>query len=270
MNEIVLLNGVPSEGLIPVTDSSVLRGDGCFEVVKSYRGSPFRLDDHLERLARSASLLEIDFHQWDRLADWVRQVTRPEGEAAVRIVLTRGPAVPGADDPEPNAIVFSHLWDTPADPASLLPVSAPWHAAGEPWELAGAKVLSYAPNLAATRRARSEGFDDALLVTPDGVVLEGPTFSIAWVCEGRIETPGLGLGILESVTRRVMFEIAESVGIDAVAGEWGLERLGAAEEVMAVSTIREIQSVSRVGTSQYRPGRVTAVLGDRFRQLVRG
>ena len=65
----ILLNGEPSDGRIPVTDSSVLRGDGCFEVLKSYQGKPFALDRHLDRLERSAKALEIELPARESLTD---------------------------------------------------------------------------------------------------------------------------------------------------------------------------------------------------------
>jgi branched-subunit amino acid aminotransferase/4-amino-4-deoxychorismate lyase len=136
------------------------------------------------------------------------------------------------------------------------------------WELAGAKTLSYAPNMSASRRASAEGFDDALLTTVEAVILEGPTFSVAWVVDGVLETPGLELGILDSITRRVMIEIAEDLGIGVVEGTFDIEHLRVADEVMAVSTVREIQPVSEVGPMQFTEGPVTADLARLYFQRV--
>ena len=55
----ILINGVPSDGTISVTDSSVLRGDGCFEVMRSYGGEAFAVAEHVERLHRSAEALSL-------------------------------------------------------------------------------------------------------------------------------------------------------------------------------------------------------------------
>jgi branched-subunit amino acid aminotransferase/4-amino-4-deoxychorismate lyase len=165
-------------------------------------------------------------------------------------------------------IVFAHPLFQDQGPATLLPVTAPWHAAGVEWELAGAKVLSYAPNMAATRRAVAEGFGDALLTTVDGVMLEGPTFSVAWVVDGVIETPGLELGILDSITRRVMLRLASELGIEVVEGSWELSRLEDAQETMALSTVREIQPVSAIGHRRFPEGPITADLARLFYQRV--
>jgi 4-amino-4-deoxychorismate lyase len=263
----VLINGVLSDGTLPVTDSSVLRGDGCFEVVKSYAGRPFAVDAHLDRLERSAKALEIDVPDRDELSSWIEDVAASCPDGLVRVVVTRGSAVPGAIQ-EPLIVVLAHEWLKAEGPARLLPVPAPWHAAGVDWALAGAKALSYAPNLSATRRAAAEGFDDALLTSIDGVILEGPTFSVAWVVGGVLETPGLELGILDSITRRVMLEIAVDLGVDVVQGRWTLDRLQQAEEVLALSTAKEIQPVSAVGSVRFAEGPVTADLARLYYQRV--
>lgn len=267
MTSKVLINGVVSDGMIPVTDSSVLRGEGCFEVIKVYSGRPFALDAHLDRLERSAKALEIEVPGRAELNRSVEQVAADCPDGVVRVVLTRGSAVPGSST-EPLTVVFAHDWVKGEGPARLLPVPAPWHAAGVDWELAGAKVLSYAPNLSASRRAVAAGFDDALLTTVEGVILEGPTFSIAWVVRGVLETPGLELGILDSITRRVMLEMADELEIEVKQGRWSLDRLQLAGEVLAVATVREIQPVSAVGPMRFHEGPVTADLARLYHQRV--
>ena len=262
----VLINGEPSDGRIPVTDSSVLRGDGCFEVLKSYQGKPFGLDEHLDRLELSAGALDIQLPPRPDLESWILAVAEELGTGAVRVVVTRGASIPGLHDPS-NVIVFGHTWDMDMGPTRLFPVKAPWHAAGVDWDLAGAKLISYAPNMAASRRARAEGYDDALLVTVDDVILEGPTFSLAWVVDGVLETPGLELGILDSITRKVLLEAATDLGIEVVEGTWGLNRLDEATEVTAWSTIREVQPVVAVGEREWGPGPVTESLSEAFEKL---
>jgi branched-subunit amino acid aminotransferase/4-amino-4-deoxychorismate lyase len=261
----VLINGHESDGTIPVTDSSVLRGDGCFEVLKAYSGKPFALDEHLDRLARSAAALGIPLPGRPDLERWIRSVVEDSGDCAVRVVVTRGASVPGAEA-GPLTIVFAHQNSREEGPATLLPVSAPWHAAGADWDLAGAKILSYAPNMAATRRAVAEGFGDALLTTVDEVMLEGPTFSIAWLAEGALETPSLELGILDSITRRLVLELADELRVAVVEGHWDLGRLDSADEVMALSTIREVQPVALVGHRRFAEGPVTSNLARLFAQ----
>jgi branched-subunit amino acid aminotransferase/4-amino-4-deoxychorismate lyase len=264
----ILINGEASADGVPVTDSSVLRGDGCFEVLKAYHGVPFALDAHLDRLEKSAGALGIELPARSDLSGWIQTVAGECPDCAVRVVVTRGSALP--DEPgAPLVIVFAHPWIGSHGPVRLLPVAAPWHAAGVTWDLSGAKVLSYAPNLSASRHASREGFDDALLVTLDGLILEGPTFCVAWVVDDVLETPSLELGILDSITRRVMLEDAARLGVRFVEGSWPLNRLEEATEVMAMSTIREIQPVSMVGELAFGEGSVTSDLARAFAQRIR-
>lgn len=262
----VLINGEPSAGVLPVTDSSVLRGDACFEVLRSYHGVAFALDAHVARLERSAGALEIGLPDTSSLRMWIEKSAAEIGNGAVRVVVTRGSSVPGVDDPS-RVVVFGHEWPDSEEPGRLLPVTAPWHSAGAPWELAGAKFTSYAPNMAAARRARSEGFSDALLVSTKGEILEGSTFSVGWVVDDVLETPGLGLGILDSITRLIVLDLASQIDLMVVEDVWGLERLANATEVMAWSTLREIQPVVAVGDLQWDPGPWCKSLSTRFETL---
>ncbi|MFZ0014609.1 MAG: aminotransferase class IV [Acidimicrobiia bacterium] len=263
----VIINGAPSDGRIPVTDSSVLRGDGCFEVLKSYGGRAFAVGEHLDRLAASAAALRLELPDRTELTSWVEKAASDVGDGAVRVVVTRGSAVPGHDQ-EPNVIVFGHSWDLDTAPTRLLPVAAPWHSAGETWRLAGAKVTSYAANMSAGREARDARFDDALLLSVERLILEGPTFAVAWMVDGVLETPGLDLGILDSITRRFVLELARAEPIEVVEGRWALGRLELASEVMALSTIREVQPVIAVGGLEWGPGPTTRMLAERFAERV--
>ena len=92
------------------------------------------------------------------------------------------------------------------------------------------------------RRARADGYDEALLVRSDGVVLEGPTCSIFWVRDGRLRTPALETGILASITRRV---ILESLG--AEEGSFALKDAVGADEAFLASTARWAQPIASIG-----------------------
>jgi branched-chain amino acid aminotransferase len=104
--------------------------------------------------------------------------------------------------------------------------------------LDGIKSLSYAANMLASRLAREEGYDDALLVTPHGRVLEAPTSSVFWVNDGELLTPPLEDHILASITRGVVIQVT-----DASEAPCTLEDLYGADEVFLASTVREVQPV---------------------------
>jgi len=255
---VVWINGVRSEfETVSVHDAGFVRGDGCFEALRSYAGHPFAVAEHLERLQRSAEALGIALPHVDEISSWIGHAAAVAGDGIVRIIATRG-----GPDPEvapPVVIVMTEPLPPKLTSLALLPLRAPWHPAGRQWELAGAKTLSYGPNVNASRVARGRGFDDAVLLSDDEILLEGPTFTIAWVVDGMVETPSLDLFILDSITRRYVIDRA------AVEGRFGFSRLAAATEVFAMSTLKEVVSVVQVGDQHYASGPVTAELATGFR-----
>lgn len=265
---IVLVDGTRQQSL-PATDSTVIRGVGVFEAVRSYGGRLFALDDHLARLQRSAAAMDIGLPDLDRIGSWARSVAAEGGEGIVRIIATAGDAVPGASGEERTIVLHHRVPFTPST-LRLRPWGAPWHPAGRPWELAGIKTVSYAPNLTASRLAGRDGFDDALLLADDRAVLEGPTFCVGWVRDGVMRTPSLDLGILDSITRRRVLGLAEAEGITVEDGRFPIDDLLEADEVMAMSTVKEVTPVISVGDREFGPGAVTSRLRSLFRQHVIG
>src|ERR1700694_4397508 len=165
------------EARIPVTDEGLLRGDGVFEVMRLYGGVPFGRRAHLERMVRSAQNLRLalDIEEVGRDIDTLLAAARP-GDATLRALVTRGghriiliEPLP----PLPKALKLGYVTFAPTR------------------VLDGVKSLSYAANMLATRLARERGFDEALLVTPHGRVLELPTAALFWVADGELRTTPL-------------------------------------------------------------------------------
>jgi branched-chain amino acid aminotransferase len=219
------------EAMIPAIDDGLIRGDGAFDAFPVRDGRPFARAAHLDRLERSCQALSLSCPRARLESDIDLLLGQaPAGDAAVRVVLTRGGhrlcRLESLGDPEELT-----------KPARLLPVT--FNPSGV---LDGVKSLSYAANMLASRRARAEGYDEALLVRGDGVVLEGPTCSIFWVRDGRLRTPALETGILASITRRV---IMENLLVDE--GNFFLEEVASADEAFLVSTARLAQAVAAIG-----------------------
>ena len=260
----ILVDGQPSEG-IPISDSVVQRGDGVFEALRTAAGRPFALEEHLDRLERSAAAMDLEVVDRELLRSWVDLAAEPVGHALVRILVTRGDNGTGG-----RTVVLSEPLPVVPEPFSVLPHRAPWHPAGRPWELAGVKTLSYAPNLAASRIARRAGYSDALLVSDDDTVLEGPTFCIGWLVDGHFETPSLDLGILASITRAQAIELAGSIGIGVVEGRFHLDRLEKATDVIAMSTVKQVTNVTRCGDLEPQATEFTDRLREAFAALYAG
>jgi len=265
----VMIDGrmVPEDALeIPYSDQGLQRGDGVFEFVRLYGGRYFALDEHLDRLANSARALDLDLPPRDQLIDWFQEMagldevqSRLNEPIGTRLLVSRrtqgarsARCILGID-----SLPESREWNM-----SIL--TAPWQPAGHHWALAGAKTLSYAPNMAAARYAEAEGFGDVILTTVGGIVLECPRAAVAWVMGGVIETPGLDLGILDSITRRHFLIVAKELGYEVVEGAFHIDRLLAASEVIGLSSAKEVAPVVTIDERQYGHGPHTRKLAAAF------
>jgi branched-chain amino acid aminotransferase len=218
-----------ADAVVPATDEGLLRGDGAFEVLRLYGGRPYALDAHLERLARSAKNLRLPIDLDAVRADVARLLDAAAGEpdpGALRIVLTRGGRRLLLTESLPEHARSIRLASVTYAPVRLLD---------------GVKSLSYAANMLATRLAKEQGADEALLVTPHGRVLEAPTSSIFWVAGDAVRTPPLSDHVLASITRAAVIELA-----GAEERSCAVDELLAADEAFLVSTTRELQPVASV------------------------
>jgi branched-chain amino acid aminotransferase len=241
MTELACLDGriAPSaETYVPATDEGLLRGDGAFEVVRVYDGVPFALDAHLDRIESSAANLRLPDPPRDLLVNEAQALIARRGgpfDGVLRIVLTRGGLRLLLTEPLPPLTETISLGVVTYSPGRVLD---------------GVKSLSYAGNMLAGRLARERGFDEALLVTPHGRVLEAPTSSIFWVDQaGTLCTPPLDEHILASITRdRVMrlLDVEERAATVADVQE--------AAEAFLASTTREVQPVAAIEEREFPAG----------------
>jgi branched-chain amino acid aminotransferase len=238
--------GPVAEATVSITDDGFLRGDGAFEMLKLYGGKPFGMKDHLDRLDRSAEGIFLEYdrptfeHEIDALID-----AQGKHDAALRLVLTRGGRRIAIIESLPEfrhglrlsgvryqtTIVLTHL-----------------------------KTLSYGGNMRATRLAQRDGADEALLIEPDGTVLEAPTSTLFWVdSNGHLHTPELDAGVLASITRERIMRIVP-VTEDA---NCNLSDVLGASELFLASSLREVQGVSSLDGLDFNcPGPVTQKVAD--------
>lgn len=223
-----------AEAMIPVTDDGLVRGDGVFEVIRVYDGTPYAFDAHLARMERSAGNLRLPVDLESVRADTFRLLaeagTGPDHQC-LRIMITRGG----------RRILLTEQMTPVVDNARVMSITySPTRI------LDGIKSLSYASNMLAGRLAREQGYDEALLVTPHGRVLEAPTSSIFYVRDGRLLTPPLDEHILASITRALVIDVT-----GAEEQPCTLEELYDADEVFLASTVREVQTVVALDSHVY-------------------
>ncbi len=244
----------PGEPVLHAGDDAVFRGRAAFETTRVYAGRPFKLDEHLARLAGSAARLALPDVDLDACASLVGAAVARSGgrDAVLRIYVTDTTVLAIVSDIPPE------LEDMRALGVSVvslpLGVDARLRAVA-PWLLGGVKSTSYAVNMAAEAEARRRGADDAVFLASGNVVLEGPVTNVWWRRERTLYTPALELGILAGVTRATLIEEAGGLGYDVREGAFPLAHLAAAEEAFTSSSVREVMPVVELDGAPVGDGR---------------
>ncbi len=242
-----------AETTVPLQDDGIYRGDGAFEVIRLYEGHPFALADHLDRLERSAASIELTLDRPALEAEigaLLAELGAADGQ--LRLLITRGGRRIAITEPLPERGDAIRLATVIYSPSVIL---------------TGVKSLSYAANMQATRLAQAEGAEEAVLVTPDGTVLEAPTSTLFWVSpQGSLRTPSLESGVLDSITRaRIVAEVEVEQGV------WPVADLRAAQEAFLASTTREVQAVAAIDGAELpeAPGERTTEAAEAFAEVLR-
>ncbi|WP_285500391.1 aminodeoxychorismate lyase [Actinokineospora sp. NBRC 105648] len=254
MRVLVMLDGTladPDAPHLRVDDLGLIRGDGVFETVLVVDGAPRELGPHLDRLARSARMLDLpepDRAAWERVTRVVIDAWPEPGEMALKLVYTRGPEF---GDGTPTGFALG----LPLSPKALRNresgVSAVTLARGfdpdiverAPWLLLGAKTLSYAVNMAAMRHAEARGADEVIFFAADDSVLEGPTSTAVLVNGRTLRTPPPSSGILPGTTQGALFRAADRAGWTTKVEPFSRAELARGDGLFLASSVRKITRV---------------------------
>jgi branched-chain amino acid aminotransferase len=266
----VWLNGAlmdADRACISPADHGFLLGDGVFETLRCYAGTPFALDDHLGRLEAGAAALGIDPPPRTVLTFAARDVVEANGlgEARMRITLTSGAGPPGLlrDQTPPTILITAHPlapW-----PPTATAVLSRWRRDQES-PLAGVKTTSLAEGVLALREARAQGADEGLVLNRRGDVCEATTANVFLVRAGEVQTPSLASGCLAGITRDRALRLSAGAETEIPA-----TALHDADELFLTSSTREIQPLVAVdgrpvGTGE--PGEITHRLAAAYREMV--
>jgi branched-subunit amino acid aminotransferase/4-amino-4-deoxychorismate lyase len=268
---------------VSLFDGGYLCGDGLFETLRLYRGRPFDLAGHLERLRRELDLLGFrwrpDLAELDHI---LRELAARNGladrDARARLSVSRG-ARPGAtlpldglDDLEPTiSATVSPLpdavsrWQADGLRAQLM---RPVFARGNFPQL---KTLNYLPSVLALRFAHAAGFEEALLQDRRGRILEGAASNVFLVKDGRLRTPHPRLGLLPGRTRALVLALARRLGRRVEEEAFALRDLLGADEAFLTGSVKEVTPLVGVDDAVIgdgRPGPVTREIQTRYRQDV--
>ncbi|MGR6090961.1 aminotransferase class IV [Brevibacterium sp. CSND-B09] len=270
---------------LPVTDLSAHRGDGIFETVLvsvgAHGATVVSRERHFTRFRASASALDLpdpDQGLWDRVIDsLIAEVAAadPENvEFGIRYALSRG-------EQDANGAFRGRGWAFPvpvddhirtAREQGVTAVSLDrgfdaYIGSKAPWLLIGAKTLSYAVNQAAGRYAATNDADEALFVSHDGIVLEGPTANLIIRRGDHLLTPNPEAGLLSGTTQRLIFDHAEELGLSAEYADLSLDDVKAADGAWYVSSMRTAVALRELDGNAIS---VDQTLTDRFQEIIRG
>jgi branched-chain amino acid aminotransferase len=267
-----------AEARVPILDWGFLRSDATYDVAHVWRGSFFRLEDHLGRFERSMELLRLR-PPYDRseIRDILIECVRLSGlrDAYAEIICTRGIPKPGSRDLRDcenrfYAFVVPFIWI--ADPEKQ---EQGLHGVlGSKQRIAPESVDPTVKNYhwldleTGLLEAYERGGETVILVDAEDNVVEGPGFNVFAVHNGAIFTPERG--VLEGITRKTIIELAAEHGIRLAARPVPSDELRQADEVFLSSTAGGIIPVTMVdgeAVGNGKPGPLTRQLREAYWEL---
>lgn len=278
MPDIACVNGrfgPLAEAVVSVEDRGFQFGDGVYEVIRTYRGRPFAIDEHLSRFERSAQALQLSLGytkaRWIALIEeGLRRSSLPETK--IYLQITRGQAP--RDHPFPAELSPTTVLTF----RELHPLDLSVRQAGVQailledirWGRCDIKSVNLLANVLARQRAKEAGVFEAILLR-DGAVTEGSVSNVMVVQNGTILTAPEGPRILSGVTRAKVLELAKKEGIPVAETVVRREDLLGASEVFLTGTTVEVLPVVRVDEQAIGPavpGPMTQLLSRRWETLL--
>ena len=269
------------EAMVSVFDHGLLYGDGVFEGIRAYNGKIFRLQEHLERLYDSAKAI------WLTMPIPIGEMTalHVEGlkrsgltDSYIRTVITRGAGDLGLDPRKcktPTVIIIIDkiaLWPEERYAQGLKVVTASTPTPHRESLSPRVKSLNYLPHILAKVEGIVAGADEVVMLDAGGFVAEGSGANLFCVKKGVLYTPGVSSGILRGVTRDAIIELAQAAKIPVHETTLNRFDLYTADEVFYTGTGAEVihaHTIDGRRIADGKAGKVTTLLRERFRELVR-
>ncbi|GAB1721543.1 MAG: D-amino-acid transaminase [Nitrospira sp. CR1.1] len=278
MPDIACVNGhfgPVAEAVVSIEDRGFQFGDGVYEVIRTYRGKPFALDEHFARFERSAQALDLSLgrtkDQWMALIQEGLRLSRFP-ETKIYLQVTRGQAPrdhPFPASPVPTTVLTFrelHSLDSSIRKAGVRAITVD----DIRWGRCDIKSVNLLANVLARQRAKEADVFEAILVR-DGLVTEGSVSNVMIVRNGVIETAPEGHRILSGVTRAIVLDLARKEGLPVVESFVGRDDLLTASEVFLTGTTVEVLPVVRIDGHEIGagvPGPLSQRLSRRWEALI--
>jgi branched-chain amino acid aminotransferase len=281
MEQLVYINGEiisRDKVQIPVFDRGLLYGYGLFETMRSYNGHVFYLDRHIARLVNSAGVLGIrEALEREKLETGVLRTLKANGldDARIRLTVTAGEGSRSIGMPVSGKLtiiitVEELVLPSPENYLEGLRTSIVSIRRNSKSPMCRLKALGYLENLLAHAEAVDDGNDEAILLNGDGYVAECSASNLFIVETDKLITPPIEAGILPGVTRRIIIDLASSIGIKVSQEAVSVKRLLNAEEVFITNSVIEIMPIAAIDGSLVGSGsrgKVTERLTEEYKKL---
>lgn len=265
--------------LISVFDHGFLYGDGIYETLRVYKGVVFMVEEHIERLFRSASLIGLDIGKTaEEIRDAIYKTIRANRhrEAYIRVSVSRGPGPPGLDPslcPKPTFVIISNPL-RPYPPRlykkgvsiAIVETRRNFRGSLDP----RIKSLNFLNNIQAKREAIERRVYEAVMLDYRGYLAEGTVCNIFFLKDDVLCTPSVEVGILDGITRRVIIEAALEMGIRVRKGRFRGADLYETDEIFICNTTMEVMPVTVVDDVEItkEAGAVTGILHKAYKKKV--
>ena len=275
--QIALIQGeiVPIDKLEPVyLDHGLFFGDGVYEVVRSYNGRIFALEEHLQRFSQSLTAIEITGVDIDFIHSNVLKAFDAAGipNAKIYFHITRGSGLRNhvCDSLKPNFfLTVTELEDDTEMKANGIAVSTfpDWR-----WKRCDIKSLNLLPNVLARQAASKEGCDEAIFVNEAGLITEGAGSAFFAILGGTLQTSPLTANILPSITRQFVIDAGKNIDLEIVEKSLTPDDAISSDELFIAVTTKDIVPVVKFDDkiiANGKPGKYTKLLTDEFQKFTR-
>ena len=278
----VYLNGelVDKESaLISVFDHGYLYGDGVFEGIRAYNGIIFKLREHLDRLYRSAHMIMLEIPLAKvKMQEAIIATMKANNlkDAYIRVVVSRGEGDLGLDPRKcknPNVVIITDkivLYPQELYDKGMEIITVPTRRNIPEAVNPQIKSLNYLNNILAKIEAINSGYQEAVMLNHDGLVVECTGDNIFILKENVLLTPPAYLGALKGITRDTVIELARKKGIEVKEDVITRYDLYNAQECFLTGTAAEIVPVVKIDgrvIGNGKPGKITLQLIEDFREL---
>lgn len=266
--------------VVSVFDRGYLYGDSLYEVARTYDGGFYMLDEHLERLEKSAELNRMKLtvskgtlkREMERAAAAFRERSHQSTDVYCRVIVSRGVGKIGfglnAVMTGNQVVIIVQKVETPT-PESFekgLSLHVGDRLRNSPQALTPAmKSGNYLNNVLAFLEANEAAYDDSVMCNSDGHLTEGTTFNLFYIKRGIVATPPFEIGMLDGITRTKVMKLAQDVGLEVRVVRFPKERLYEADEIFVTGTVKEVFPVTRVNEHKFHVGPITRKLAELYK-----